>query len=192
MKKFITFFLFAVSLTVSVASHAAANIEGLALTCDICHGTRGVSAGLSMPSLAGQPEAYLNHVMMEWKSGVRSSTIMGRLVGGLTNKEIAGLAAHYAKLPWVPQVQKATEKELKDSKFIMDGCMTCHSSTGGTPKNKDVPRLNGQWARYMELELMKYRDEGFLMTHKNMIRNASRMDEDEVPTVAKFLGTQSK
>lgn len=192
MNKVIAFSLFAIGLSVSAGSHAANNIKGLAHTCDICHGTGGVSAGLSMPSLAGQSEAYLNLVMQEWKSGARSSTIMGRLVGGLSDQEISGLAAHYAKLTWVPQVQKVATKELKDSKFIMDACVTCHSATGGTPRDKDVPLLNGQWAKYMELELMKYRDDGFLMTHVNMIRNASRMDEDEVPTIAKFLGTQSK
>lgn len=192
MKRTITFSLFAISLTASVASYSADNIEGLARTCDICHGTGGVSAGLSMPSIAGQSEAYLNHVMAEWKSGARSSTIMGRLVGGLTDEEITGLASHYAKLPWVAQVQKTTEEVLKDSEFIMHGCLTCHGDTGGTPDNEYVPLLNGQWGKYMELELMKYRDEGFLMTHKKMIRNASRMEPDEVPTVAKFLGAQDK
>ncbi len=192
MKKGITFSLFAASLMVSITSYAVDNIEGLARTCDVCHGTGGVSVGLSMPSLAGQSEAYLLHVMMEWKTGARSSTIMERLVGGLTDEEIAGLATHYAQLTWVPQVQETTKRVLRDSRFIMDGCLACHGPTGSTPDNENIPLLHGQWAKYLELELMKYRSEDFKMTHRRMIRNASRLTEDEVPTISKFFGAQSE
>ncbi len=192
MKKSITLFLLTASLTMSVASYAATNIEGLARTCDVCHGTGGVSVGLSVPSIAGQSEAYLKHVMMEWKSGARSATIMDRLVGGLTDEEIAGLATHYAKLDWVPQVQETTKRVLRNSRFIMDGCVACHGSTGSTPDNENTPLLHGQWAKYLELELVKYRDKDFLMSHGRMIRNARRLEADDVPTISKFFGAQSK
>jgi cytochrome c553 len=166
------------------------NIEGLARTCNNCHGTGGVSVGHSMPSIAGLSEVYLKNIMMEWKSGARASANMTRLIKGYTDEEIAGLAAYYSKLPWTPAMQTATADVLKKGKDATERCETCHGATGGQPA--EVPMLAGQWAKYLELELMKYRDEAFKMTHTKMIKNAKKMEEGDVPVAAQFFGAQSK
>lgn len=171
---------------------AAANIEGLARTCNNCHGTGGVSAGHSMPSIAGLSESYLKNLMMEWKSGARASANMTRLIKGYTDEEIAGLATYFGKQKWVAQVQAAPADIMSKGKDVTERCETCHGATGGQPDDKDTPMLAGQWAKYMELELMKYRDEGFQMTHKKMMKNARKMEEGDVSIAAKFFGAQSK
>lgn len=170
----------------------AADIAGITRNCDNCHGTGGVSVGHSMPSIAGLSESYLKNIMMEWKSGARASANMTRLIKGYTDEEIAGIAAHYAKLPWQAQPQSAPADLLAKAKDATERCETCHGATGGQPDDKDTPMLAGQWAKYMELELMKYRDEGFKMTHKKMTKNARKMEEGDVATAAKFYGAQSK
>lgn len=170
----------------------AASIEGLAYNCNNCHGTGGVSVGQSMPSIAGLSESYLKNIMMEWKSGARASANMTRLIKGYSDDEIAGLAAYYAKLPWTPVVQKAGADVMARGKEATERCETCHGATGGQPDDADTPMLAGQWAKYMELELMKYRDESFQMTHRKMIRNARKMDEEGVATAAQFYGAHSK
>ena len=182
----------AAGIVATGACVAADNISGLASTCNNCHGTGGVSVGHSMPSIAGLSEAYLKTIMMEWKSGARASASMTRLIKGYTDDEIAGLAAHFAKLPWTPVVQAASADVLKKGKEATDNCETCHGATGGQPDDDATPRLNGQWAKYLELELMKYRDEAFQMTHKKMIKNARKMDGGDVSTAAQFYGAQSK
>lgn len=171
---------------------SAANIEGLARTCNNCHGTGGVSVGHSMPSIAGLSESYLKNILMEWKTGARASANMTRLIKGYTDDEIAGLAAYYAKLPWKAQPQSVAADILAKGKDATERCETCHGATGGQPDDKDTPMLAGQWAKYMELELMKYRDEGFQMVHKKMMKNARKMEEGDVATAAKFFGAQSK
>jgi len=171
---------------------AADNIEGLVRACYGCHGTNGVSVGHSMPSIGGLSEAYLKNIMMEWKSGARASSNMTRLIKGYTDDEIAGMAAYLSKLPWVPQVQTASAEVMKKGKEASDSCETCHGATGGQPDDDKTPKLNGQWAKYMELELMKYRDDGFQMTHKKMMKNARKIDAGNVSTVAEFYGAQSK
>lgn len=183
---------FVVGMAFSGLADAAGNIEGLAMTCNNCHGTGGVSVGLSMPSIAGLSEAYLKNIMMEWKSGARSSANMTRLISGYTDEEIAGLAAYYSKLPWKPQVQAAAADVMSKGKEATERCETCHGATGGQPDDETVPKMNGQWAKYLELELMKYRDEGFKMSHRKMIKNARKMEEGDVATAAKFYGAQSK
>ncbi len=171
---------------------SAANIEGLARTCNNCHGTGGVSVGHSMPSIAGLSESYLKNILMEWKTGARASANMTRLIKGYTDDEIAGLAAYYAKLPWKAQPQSVAADIMAKGKDATERCETCHGATGGQPDDKDTPMLAGQWAKYMELELMKYRDEGFQMVHKKMMKNARKMEEGDVATAAKFFGAQSK
>lgn len=171
---------------------AADPIEGLARTCNNCHGTGGVSVGHSMPSIAGLSETYLKNILMEWKSGARSSANMTRLISGYTDAEIAALAKYYSKLPWTPQVQPVAADLIAKGKETTDRCETCHGATGGKPDDEETPRLNGQWAKYLELELLKYRDEGFLMTHKKMIKNARKLEEGDVGVAAKYYGAQSK
>jgi cytochrome c553 len=117
---------------------------------------------------------------------------MTRLIKGYTDEEIAALAAYFAKQPWTPQVQAAPADVLAKGKEASDRCETCHGATGGQPDDETTPKLNGQWAKYLELELMKYRDEGFQMTHKKMIKNARKMEEGDVAATAKFFGAQSK
>ncbi|MEW5771602.1 MAG: cytochrome c4 [Pseudomonadota bacterium] len=192
MKKAILFALAAASLSAANTVPAADNIEGLARTCNNCHGTGGTSVGMSMPSIAGQSESYLKNIMMEWKSGARASANMTRLISGYTDEEIAGLAAYYAKLPWKPQVQAASAEVMKKGKEATERCETCHGATGGQPDDKDTPMLAGQWAKYLELELTKYRDEGFQMVHKKMTKNARKMEEGDVSIAAQFFGAQSK
>lgn len=183
---------FVVGVAFTGLAHAVDNVQGLAMTCNNCHGTGGVSVGLSMPSIAGLSESYLKNIMMEWKTGARASANMTRLIKGYTDDEIAALAQYYSKLPWKPAVQSASADILAKGKEATERCETCHGATGGQPDDADTPMLAGQWAKYMELELLKYRDEGFLMTHKKMIRNARKMEEGDVATAAKFYGAQSK
>lgn len=181
-----------VSGLLTTAPAWSADIEGIARACNNCHGTGGTSVGHSMPSIAGQSEAYLKNIMMQWKSGERASANMTRLIKGYTDEEIAGLAQYFSKQPWKPQVQAASADILKKGKEVTERCETCHGATGGEPDDADTPRLNGQWAKYMELELMKYRDEGFQMTHKKMITNARKMEAGDVEIAARYYGAQSK
>ncbi|MDP2431084.1 MAG: hypothetical protein Q8O33_03540 [Pseudomonadota bacterium] len=177
---------------VATPALAADPIQGLVNTCNNCHGTGGVSVGHSMPSIAGLSETYLKNILMEWKSGARASANMTRLISGYTDAEIAALAKYYAKLPWTPVVQPVAADLIAKGKDITDRCETCHGVTGGKPDDEETPRLNGQWAKYLELEMLKYRDPAFQMTHKKMIRNTQKLDQGDVATAAKYYGAQSK
>ena len=192
MHKTIAPLMAAAGLALAGSALAVDNIEGLARTCNNCHGTGGVSAGASMPSIAGLSETYLKNIMMEWKSGARASANTTRLISGYTDDEIAGLAKHFSQQKWTPVVQKASADVLKKGKEATDNCSNCHGATGGEPDDAETPKLNGQWAKYLELELMKYRDDAFQMTHKKMMKNAKKMDAADVKTAAEFYGAQSK
>lgn len=191
MKKAVLYALTAASLSAAYPAHAA-DIATIARACNNCHGTGGVSVGHSMPSIAGQSEEYLKNVMLQWKRGERASANMTRLIAGYTDEEIAGLARYFAQQKWTPVVQQASADVLKRGKEVTERCETCHGATGGQPDDKDTPMLAGQWAKYLELELMKYRDENFKMTHQKMIKNARKMEAGDVEIAARYYGAQSK
>ncbi len=66
------------------------------VTCVACHGPAGVSTNPLWPNLAGQHEAYLAKQIKAFKDGVRKDPLMTPMVAGLSDKDIANLAAYYA------------------------------------------------------------------------------------------------
>jgi sulfide dehydrogenase cytochrome subunit len=178
-----------------VAGYSAAadtKIAALASTCNACHGLNGVSAGPTMPSIGGLSESYLKNIMLQWKSGERYSATMGRHFKGYSDEELAGLAKHFSSLPWTPVVQTADAKVMSHGKEVTERCETCHGETGGKPDDADTPMLNGQWAKYLEMELMKYRTESVAMPHKKMRKNAQKLDDDGVTAAARYYAAQPK
>jgi cytochrome c553 len=145
-----------------------------------------------MPSIGGLPEAYLKNLLQQWKSGERFAATMDRHVKGYSDDELAALAKHYAKLPWTPVVQPADAGVLAKGREATDRCETCHGVTGGAPDEEDTPKLNGQWAQYMEMELLKYRTEAVKMPHKKMRNNAKKLDEADVAHAAHYYAAQPK
>lgn len=184
--------LLASLLAVGVQPTLADPTEDLARSCNSCHGLNGVSVGPNMPSIGGLSETYLKNVMLQWKSGERYSATMGRHVKGYSDEELSKLATYFSRLPWVPMAQKADAKVLARGKAATDRCETCHGATGGEPDDADTPRMNGQWAQYLELELLKYRTDAVKMPHKKMRNNAKKMDADDVAAAARFYGAQAK
>lgn len=164
----------------------------LADTCNNCHGVNGVSVGESMPSIGGLPEAYLKTIMLQWKSGERYSATMGRLIKGYSEQQIADLAKFFAAKPWVPVVQKIDAKIVAQGKAASDRCSTCHGDTGSEPDDDETPMIHGQWAKYMELEMMKYRDDAVAMPHRKMRGNSKRLADEDVAAVAKYYAAQQK
>lgn len=65
-------------------------------TCAACHGELGQATAPEYPDLAGQYQSYLEHALKSYRSGARKNPIMAGLVNGLTDQDIADLAAYYA------------------------------------------------------------------------------------------------
>lgn len=181
-----------VFLALAGSAAARGDVEVLARTCNGCHGVGGVSVGLSMPSIGGLPRDYLRNIMKQWKYDERTAITMSRIVKGLSDDEIDALAAHFAKQPWVPAKQPASPELLaKGRSAISENCEDCHGFTGSDP-DVGVPKINGQWAKYMELELAKYRSKEFKMPHRKMKKAAQDMKPADVSASARYFGAQSK
>jgi cytochrome c553 len=97
MKK--TLFFWAMLLVAGQTAQAGDPLAGKAKSanCAGCHGVDGISVAPSFPSLAGQHEDYLRHSLKAYQTGKRKNPIMQGQVAGLSDADIADLAAFYAR-----------------------------------------------------------------------------------------------
>jgi cytochrome c553 len=87
---------------VLVAGHAAAGNPELgkakSATCVACHGDDGRGTAPNFPVLAGQYADYLVHALKQYRSGERNNALMAPMAAGLSDDDIADLAAYYAAM----------------------------------------------------------------------------------------------
>lgn len=81
-------------------AHAADTDAGKARSsqCAACHGPNGMATQPETPNLAGQNEAYLIKALKDFRSGARRHEQMSVMAKGLSDKDIASLAAYYSRL----------------------------------------------------------------------------------------------
>ncbi|MCK5813039.1 MAG: cytochrome c4 [Cocleimonas sp.] len=136
---------------------SGASAKMLADTCTGCHGFDGNSKGPATPSIAGFSAEYLTEVMKAYKSGDASSTIMGRIMKGYSDEELAQVAEVYAKKkPVSAPGQKFDEALVKKGKKLHDKyCEKCHAE-GGTSAEDDSGLLAGQWTPYLQATMADF------------------------------------
>lgn len=66
--------------------------------CVGCHGMNGRSNNPQNPNLAGQKEQYLIKAIKDYRDGKRSDPVMGIMVKGLSDQDVANLAAFYSSV----------------------------------------------------------------------------------------------
>jgi len=101
MKKQILTLIAVSALTVSATAMAggdAAKGKAKAAVCGACHGTDGIGKSPIFPNLKGQKPAYLVSQMKAFKTGVRKNPIMNGQAKGLSDADMANLAAYYSGL----------------------------------------------------------------------------------------------
>ena len=74
--------------------------------CQVCHGKDGLGRLPYVPNLAGQKEYYLIHSLMAYKAGERKSQNMADALKGLSDEDMANVAAYYAAIKITLEVPK--------------------------------------------------------------------------------------
>ncbi len=99
--------------------------------CTGCHGIPDYRTAFpevySVPRLGGQHAAYIVKALQEYKSGARSHPSMKAIAAGLSDQDMADLAAYYAsELGEVgEQVIREQANEERIDEDISVGCMLC-------------------------------------------------------------------
>lgn len=88
-------FLLAMSAAQAAGDPAAGKAKAVA--CAGCHGANGQGVPPN-PALAGKSESQLLQALKDFKSGKRSNAVMKAMTAGLSDQDMANLAAYYASL----------------------------------------------------------------------------------------------
>jgi cytochrome c553 len=136
------------ALSVAQAHAQAGDVkagEAKAQLCTACHGKNGVSQIALTPSLAGQPDEYVQWQLVYFRSGARKSQAMQIIAGQLENQDIRDLGAYYASLkPPPPAPSGPSDKLAQKGEMIakQQRCASCHHDN--YEGYRSVARLAGQ------------------------------------------------
>lgn len=134
----------------------------LTTSCARCHGLDGLGRGqAAFPKLAGQRLDYLNRSMLAYARAQRHSGMMEPLAAGLSETELYEVSRYYANLPASASSPSVTNAASERGNVIaqqglptqrVPACNACHGSDA-TPRNTAYPKLAGQYADYLLLQL---------------------------------------
>lgn len=177
------------------------NIEagkGKTQTCVACHGPDGNSTVPNWPKIAGQYENYLVKQLREFRlgeKGPRYEPSMYGMVANLSDQDIADLAAYYASEKQT--LGKANSALVEVGQRIYRGgnvktgvtaCLACHGPEGLGNEAAKFPKLSGQHATYIDLQLHAFRDGKRKNSPNEMMESIShRLSDDEIKAVSSYI-----
>ena len=126
--------------------------------CGTCHGIDGRGKGPAIPTLAGQPEAYLLAAMAEYKDGRRHHSALRAIIEGLSDTDTRNVAAYFASLPPIAAASSQTVQPFspyENGKKLAVACGQCHGPDGNS-KTPGTPSLAGQQPRYFATAVHEY------------------------------------
>lgn len=125
--------------------------------CVGCHGEGGISQMENVPSLAAQPDLFIQWQLVYFRAGTRKNEQMQPIVEQLTNEDIRNLGAYFASLT-PPKAKQDDNPDLsKKGAQAAAGrrCASCHTdSYAGT---KAVARVAGQREEVLVKALFDYK-----------------------------------
>ena len=173
------------------AAHAADLAAGQkkAELCTPCHGEAGISKTENIPSLAGQPDQFIQWQLVYFRSGTRKNEKMQPIIEQISNDDIRNLGAYFASMA-PPKAEKPDVDPDLSTKGAQAAagrrCASCHTDTFvGT---KAVARLAGQREEYLLKALHDYkagvRIGGGVAA---MVDVAYSLSEEEITALAHYL-----
>lgn len=161
--------------------------------CAACHAPDGNSVIPVNPKLAQQHPEYLVKQLQEFKSGKRANPIMVGMATMLSDQDMQNVAFWLNSKTAKPGFAKDKELVALGERIYRGGiadrqipaCAGCHSPNGaGIPAQ--YPRLSGQHADYMVVQLTSFRDD----VRKNSLQMtgvAAKMNDREIKAVADYI-----
>lgn len=174
------------------------------LACTACHGPDGrATPDGYFPRLAGKPEGYLYHQLLNFRDGRRRYPQMAGLLEHLSDAYLREMAGYFSRLdlpypaPRPPVVDAATLTlgrrlvEQGDAQRRLPACVQCHGAamTGVAP---DIPGLLGLPRDYLNSQLGAWQTgQRKAQSPDCMAAVARLLSPDEVSAVTAWLASQA-
>lgn len=168
--------------------------------CAACHAADGNSQIAVNPKLAGQIPEYLHKQLTNFKAAAgkkaeRDNPVMAGMVAGLSADDMRNLAAYYAGQAAKPGAAKSKDLVALGQKIYRGGiaskgvaaCASCHGpNAAGMPAQ--YPRLAGQHAEYVEVQLKAFRSGERANDPGSMMRGvAEKLSDREIQGVSDYV-----
>ena len=163
--------------------------------CAACHGVAGVASVQNFPSLAGQNASFLTEALYNYRQGRQKDVIMTPIAEKLSDQDITDLVAytHGFKAPTgaVDPALRARGEQLfraGDRQKGIPACSGCHDPSGVGRDEEKTPRLAGQNAQAIVIQLDKFAEGTRQGIHHNhaMETIAKRLSPEDKQAVASF------
>lgn len=137
-------------------------------SCVQCHGLEGLGdTSGAFPRLAGLDGWTLYKALRDYAEGLRESAVMGPVASQLSDRQMQDVAAWYAgfqDLPYDHRPEVSMEERQHGGALVAVGapergipaCSSCHGASG-VGGGVAFPRIAGQYAPYLRLQLEKWR-----------------------------------
>lgn len=166
--------------------------EQKAQVCVACHGANGNSQMADTPSLAGQPDGFIQWQLVFFRNGQRKSAVMQPIAESLKDDDIRNVAAFFAAQKPVRAEAGATDDALMGAarKIVQaNRCAACHKDDfSGT---QATPRLAGQREDYLLKALREFkagtRSGGAMAA---MMEVVAPLNDPDLRALAHFLARQ--
>ena len=175
-------------------------------SCMACHGKQGRGTADYIPNLDGLPREVIYKELIDYRTGKRNYVIMNAVALGLSDQDIADVAAYYSSCS--PESLTAVGRDSRRdkgsapaaelmSRLLTDGdpmrnvvaCAACHGPEG---LKTGAPPLAGQPVQYLSNQLTAF----FQGTRSNDINRqmrliVARLTPNEINGLAEYLGAKS-
>ena len=170
--------------------------QGKVAVCGACHGADGNSPAPNFPKLAGQGELYLIKQMQDIKSGERQVIEMTGMLNGLSDQDMADIAAYFASQKMSvgavdPQYLERGEMLFRGGKLEegMPSCIGCHTPNGDGLAAASYPKISSQHAQYLAKQLTDFREgdrtnDGDAMIMRSI---AAKLSNKDIQAVSNYL-----
>ena len=173
---------------------AAGKLKSESHLCQECHNVDGNSESSGVPKLSGHPANYIFKQLKNFQSGERDHPTMNAMASGISNRDLADIAAYFSSQP--RNVESAPKAIPIAKQLFNDGdwqrniiaCKTCHGANGRGNGNTAYPIIGGQHEIYVREQLRNWRSgarknsEGEVMNHI-----AQKLTDEEIEQLASYI-----
>ncbi len=147
------------------APAAATTVEAKAAMCIGCHSIPGYQSSFPevhrVPMISGQSAKYIVAALNGYKNGDRKHPTMRGIAAGLTEQDMADLAAYYEKQAKPAVADKPAREPSPQVAALLQkaACASCHGANFSKPIDPGYPKIAGQHADYLFVALKAYKGE---------------------------------